>query len=96
MSIFKGRESITRSEFRQILREDSGSIPGSRRRFGRRERLAFEKEVFDRKKYGPFISKSDFQDVLEQLEKGKLHSETRAERLKRKRRFDYLSKFLKS
>ena len=91
MGIFEKKEQISRSEFRQALRKDSGSIPGSRRRFLRKERVVFEKEVFG-KEYGPLISRDDYKRALRKLERDKYRVKTRAERVKTERKVKFLKK----
>lgn len=91
MSLFEKKEQISRSELRKALRKDLGSIPGSGRRFTRKERVVFEKEVFG-KKYGPFISRDDYKRALGKLEKDKYRVKTRAERVKTERKVKFLKK----
>ena len=94
MSIFEKKNYIDRRAFRQALEEDSGSIPGSGRRFTKKERVAFELEVFG-KECGPLISKQDYQGALKGLAKQKEQAKTEAEKWAIQRKTSYLDKFVR-
>ena len=94
MSIFEKKNYIGRRAFRQILRGDSGSIPGSGRRFTKKERVAFESEVFG-KKHGSLIFKRDYQGALRDLARQKRQAKTSAEKWALKRKSIYLGKFVR-
>ena len=91
MSLFEKKEQISRSELRRVLKKDIGSIPGTRRRFMRKERVAFEKEVFG-KKYGPLISRDDYKRGLKELEKAKYRVKSSAERLEIERKVRFFKR----
>lgn len=89
MSLFKEKEQISRKDFRKALMEVSGTMPGDRRRFFRREGLAFERKVFS-KTPGPLVSKGDYERALKEFEKEKYLLRRRNERVELKRKVDFL------
>ena len=93
MSIFGQKGHISRNEFRQALRRDSGSIPHSRQSFTKKERVAFEKEVFG-KKLGSLISKRDYQQAVGSLAKQKSQAKSEAEKWAIRRKVGYLKKLI--
>lgn len=70
MGIFdEGKNRIERRNFRDRLRKDPGTIPGTRRRFGIRKRLGFDKKIG--KPYRDDFTEEDCQETLKDLEQQK-------------------------
>lgn len=68
MAIFdEEKNTIERRGFRDILRRDTGTTPGTGRRFTLNERLELEKSIG--KPYRSNISREEYKETLEKLEK---------------------------
>ena len=92
MPLFEKRKQISRREFRERLRKAPSCIPGSRKTYTRRERAAFEKELFG-KKYGSHVSRPEYKKRLRLLGKERYRAKTSAKKLKIDRKIRYLKKF---
>jgi hypothetical protein len=83
----KSRDSLSRRELRSRLRKapsrvSSGSSwTSSSRRFDEKERVKLGKDVFG-KKYGNYISKSEFKDAMKKLDRAKIKAKSSQERKK--------------
>jgi len=98
MGLFDDKKEVSRKELRATLKRSSMTIPGTGgKKYTRRERAGFEKELFS-SKYGSRISKRDYKSALESLRKsrfksvpdeGKMRRRTTAEKrsIESKRRF---------
>lgn len=91
MGLFDKKESVSRGEFRSALRRTSRPIPRTGgKKYARRERAGFEKELFA-PKYGRQISKREYRTVLEKMRRRKFGKST-AERMEIQRKIDFLKK----
>ena len=98
MGLFDDKKEVSRKELRAALKRSSMTIPGTGgKKYTRRERAGFEKELFS-PKYGSRISRGDYKSALESLRKsrfksvldqGKMRRRTTSEKrgVERKRRF---------
>lgn len=97
MSLFGKKEQISRRDFRKKLRGSSSRIPSksswtsSGETYNKKERVEIEKDVFD-KKYGSYISKSEYKKVIQELEGKKYEAKSSKEKFKIDRKIRYLEK----
>ena len=91
MGFFDKKKSISREEFRKSLRKAPSGIPGSSRKFYRREREGLEKDLFG-KKYGSHISRGELKDRVQELRKEKYRAKTQAGRDEIDRKVRYFEK----
>jgi len=90
--LFGSKKHITRSEFRQALKNDrKGVIPKTMRRFNERQRLDFEKN-FSWKEYGNLISQGDVSAKLNKMNKLRMQSRSFSEKKRIQDQMDYLKK----
>lgn len=90
MGLFENKKPLSRSGFRQILRGDSGKIPGAMRKYSFRERESVEKNVFEHRKYGSHISGQDYKRAVSDLEKNRALSKSFIERKQIRDKINYL------
>lgn len=86
-----GKGHLKRSDLRKKLKEASSDVPGSTERFGKKERLDMEKEIFG-KEYGEHITKKEYESRMRKLKKERDKAKTHKE----KRRIEYQRKFLEN
>ena len=91
MSLFEKKQQLSRTQLREALRKASPSIPGSGRKFTRKERVGMEKELFPHKTYGGHISQQDCQRRIRALQKERAITKAYAE----KAEIDRTIRFLK-
>jgi hypothetical protein len=97
MSIFEERKSISRENLRKELGKSDSKVPSksdwttSEKRISRKERVGLEKDVFG-KKYGDYISKSEFKSAIRDLEVSKMKTSNRQEKNDIDTRIRYLRK----
>lgn len=87
MGIFEKRQSIPRTELREILKKHSGRIPGTGgKKYFRQEREKMFKERM-RPEYGSEISKDEYRRAVRDLKSAKLRAKTDQERRKIEQEF---------
>lgn len=92
MGIFDKEDSVSRKKMRLALRRSSISRVGTGgKKYTRKERISFEKELFPYK-YGKQISKKEYRTVLEKIRRTKF-GKSAGERMKIQRKIDALKKF---
>ena len=95
MGLFDKKDSVSRKEMRSSLRRSSISRIGTGgKKYTRKERVGFEKELFPNK-YGKEISKKEFGVVMEKMRRTKI-GKPYGEKLKIQRKIDALKKFGKT
>lgn len=90
--LFDKKEQVTRREMRQFLRKDTGLIPGGRGRFRRQERVKLEGTLFDRRKYGQYITPRECDRLYRNLRGRRFRAKTEKERRDIDRRMRYLKR----
>lgn len=90
---FTKKQDLSRKELRNFLREDSGVITGIiGERYRRSERVRLEQTVFDRKKYGAYISKQEFERAVRRLRGQRSRLRSEKERLEIDKKIRYLKR----
>lgn len=87
---FKEKEVLTRRELREKLREAPSVVPGTGKRYTRRERVRMEQDFFDRRKYGSHVSRQEFERVVRKLQGQRFRAKTEEARRKLGRAIRYL------
>lgn len=90
MTLFENKEQISRRKLRESLRKAPSRIPGTTRRFYRRERIELEKEFG--KGYGSHISKREVKKHLWELKRERYKAKTLAEKVKIDDKIRYFKK----
>ncbi len=88
-SLFGKKRHLSRLEFREKLRKAPSNIPGARKRYGKKERVMLEEELFG-DRYGSYISREEYQRRLRELEREKYRTNKVGERIALERKIKYL------
>jgi len=94
MSIFNEKGNIKKSHIRRAIRDDTGRVPSSNKRYFRKERENIFEEVFGTE--GDYVSEQDFRQGIKELEKQARQASLHDEQWGYKYKARYLQKFLES
>ena len=90
-SIFEDKKSITRPEFREILKKSSPYIPGAGgMMYSLQKRMKMEKEIFPSSRFSSHISEIEVKRRLRELRTQRHRAKTKQEKIETDRKIRFL------
>lgn len=89
--VFGSKPFLTRAHFRRQLKRTSGKVPGGGV-YSQRERVAIEKELFSREKFGEYITPYEISRRVRELKHDLFCSRKSAEKMVLRKQIKFLEK----
>jgi len=89
--VFGSKPYLTRHRFREQLKKASGKIPGGGV-YARKERIAMEKELFPKEKFGQYITPYEMNRRIKNLKHQLFRSGNATEKVETRKQIKFLEK----